>query len=295
MAGIPSYGSIVKPFEELINENYCYKNSLATVTIQGKDKSVGWKVRGDHHPQEDSDTYETKVTGSGALEFNFDQGKFRLKKNLESITQINAEYTPKTVAGIKLKYKGQSNAAEKEATKTGTLEYDSESIKAQLAVKDGSSIKGNITYGKSLYGGVGLDGEYSLGAGRLTAYNAAFWLAFNNSRLIFRHQSQDKKEYNIGDLGAIYHWNVDKDTEVGVAVGEFKDGLNGLIVAGKKRVCPGLEVKAKYNQALGKLAFSLNKKASDRMSVTLAGQFFTKSFSSSKLDANFGVRADFTA
>jgi len=70
------------------------------------------------------------VTGSGALEFNFDQGKFRLKKNLESITQINAEYTPKTVAGIKLKYKGQSNAAEKEATKTGTLEYDSESIKA---------------------------------------------------------------------------------------------------------------------------------------------------------------------
>ena len=34
----------------------------------------------------------------------FDQGKLRLKKNLDSITQIKAEYTPKTVDGIKLKY-----------------------------------------------------------------------------------------------------------------------------------------------------------------------------------------------
>ena len=104
---------------------------------------------------------------------------------------------------------------------TGTLEYDSDSVKAQISVKDGSSIRGNITYGKLLYGGVGFDGKYSLRAGRLTVYDAAFWLAFNNSRLIFRHGSLDKNAYKIGNLGAIYHWNIDTDTEFGVAIGDF--------------------------------------------------------------------------
>ena len=58
---------------------------------------------------------------------------------------------------------------------------------------------------------------------------------------------------------------------------------------------PGMEVKAKYNHFYEKLAFSLNKKVSDQMSVTVASYFFTNSFFSEELKGQFGVRADFTA
>ena len=288
MAAIPQFGKLTTKQDDLFKKQYCY-GSLAQAAIIGKSKDFQWKAHGKQRTG--------GVTASTGFEYTFQDTKFTVRKSTEPKFKGTFDFNANNIVKG-LKVKGELNAEREEGdtptrklTGNGKLEYNSPEASATLCVTSDPNVKLQFTTGKDGMG-VGVDGCYDTKSGGLTVLNAAFWLAFGQSTLCLKHESQDKKAFELGKLVNSFHRQLDKGEAAGRVETNCKTMDTTVEFGGAYKPWEDAEVRAKYNSK-GNLGLCWGQKLREGLRLTVSSLIDTNKVSSSGLsDYQFGFRFD---
>ena len=285
MAAIPQFGKLTVKQDDLFKKQYSY-GSLAQAAIIGKSDDFQWKARGKQRKE--------GVTASTGFEYTYKDTKFTVRKSTEPKFKGTFDFNAKDmVKGLKIKGELNGEVAEGNIARSGNakLEYNSPEASATLCVTTDPNVKASFTTGKDGMG-VGIDGVYDTGAGRLTAYNAAFWLAFGQSTLCLKHESTNKKAYELGKLVNSFHRQLDNAEAAGRVEMNLQTYETTMEFGGAYKPWEDAEVRAKYNSK-GDLGLCWGQKLREGLKLTVSSLIDTNKVSSSGLsEYQFGFRFD---
>ena len=286
MAAVTAFGKLTSKQEDLFKKKYCY-GSLAQAVILAKNGDFQWKAHGRQ--------LSSGVKSSAGFEYTYNGTKFTVKKTAAPTFKGNFEFDAKNVVpGMKIKGELLADPAKGDQFRSGsgTVEYGSPEASAKLQITSDAVAKASFTTAKGIFG-VGLDGAFDSGASRLTAYNAAFWLAFDQCTLCLKHESTDKKAYKLGKLVNSFHRKL-KDGEIaGRVETDCQTMKTTMEFGGAFQPWKDAEFRGKFNSD-GNLGLSWGQKLREGLSLTVASLIDTNKVSASGLsDYQFGFRFDF--
>jgi hypothetical protein len=235
--------------------------------IKDKSGDFVWKAHGKHRLRDESNKEWQKdgVFHSGGFEYSYKDAKFTLRKATDPEFKGTFEYNAKDfLPGLKVKgellakmgmdeKKEGDIVVDKKSTGviersgSGTLEYSSNDASAKLQITSEGAAKASVTVMNDGKFGFGLDGCYSTEKSRFTAYNAAFWMAFDQSTLCVKHMSDNKKEYELGSLVNSYHRKLENGEIGGLIKTKVADYSTTMEFAGAYKPWEDAEFRGKFN------------------------------------------------
>ena len=287
MAAVPQFGKITTAQEDLFKKKYCY-GSLAQAMIKSKVGDFQWKAHAKQRGE--------PCLHSGAFEYTYKDAKFTVRKTTNPSFKGTFEYNCKDfVPGLKVK--GELLAQTKEGALDrpfgGAIEYASNDASARLAITNDGVAKGSVTVMNDGKFGFGLDGAFDSGKSRFTAYNAAFWMVFDQSTLCLKHLGTCKEEYKLGSLVNSFHRKLEKGEVGGLIKTEIESMKTEMEFGGAYQPWDDAEARAKFNNK-GKVGLSWVQKLREGLTLTVSSLLDSTKLSSSGLsDFEFGCRFDF--
>lgn len=260
MAKLESYSNLSKLQEDLIKKGFCF-GQLFALGVYSKTPH-GFNVKSSFKQSVNKDQC---FENSALIYFNYKTPNLSLKEQLQTnkIAKWTAEYVPPEYKQVKAKVEVEHDASKNSNKETASVEYSHDQFKAKLAVTNDIAVKiSGVAAIKQ--GGIGADLVFDTTSMRFSGYNAAaFWFA-DKYRVVLKHISTDKTNYNLGNIAAsvFYNWcpklklaglvthQAKKDLEISLGM-QFDTDDNKVIKARlDQNATVGVSVRTKLNQYL---------------------------------------------
>jgi hypothetical protein len=263
-----------------------------------KTSDIEWKARGCHgYDKTKPDT--SSIYAYGVLTRAFKNGKLRFKRGNQSQGKVNidfspADFLPNTTLKAEVLVDSNAPSFAEAAKPTVSAEYNAPEFKGKLSFASGVLAKAQATFGKPEVG-AGVDVAFHSGEGRFHAYNAAFWFAFENSMLCFKHVSKNKTAYELGDFVHTYYRKISDKTSVG---GRLTTNLasksSAFEFGGEHKPTDEITLKGKVASD-GKMGLSYSNQVNSGTKITVATLLDTLKITRTGItDYSMGFRIEFT-